>query len=277
MMDDRDLYRRIERMEALLDEVEGRSNSELRDQVHEIVQALLELHGVGLERILERVRAMGEPGRSLIDLLARDPVVGSLLLLHGLHPWDLETRVRQALDGVRPYLRSHQGDVSLLGLEDGVVRLRMEGSCQGCPSSAMTLRLAIEDSIYEAAPDVTAIETVDRLVQLGQGGRARGARWEELEAIGEAPLQLREVGGERILLCRCNSALYAYENRCPVCRGGLEDARLTATALACRRCGHRYDVVHAGRGLDDPTLHLEPLPLLVENGRAKIALPEGTP
>ena len=83
---------------------------------------------------------------------------GCILLLHGLHPLDLETRVRQALDKVRPLLRSHGGNVELLGLAGGVARLRMLGSCDGCPSSAMTLKTAIEEAIYEKAPDVTAIE-----------------------------------------------------------------------------------------------------------------------
>ena len=84
--------------------------------------------------------------------------MASLLLLHGLHPLDLEARVRQALEQVRPYLRTHGGDVELLGVDDGVVRLRMQGSCHGCPSSAVTLKHTIEEAIYDAAPDVAAIE-----------------------------------------------------------------------------------------------------------------------
>jgi Fe-S cluster biogenesis protein NfuA len=79
-------------------------------------------------------------------------------LLYGLHPLHLETRVSQALDQVRPYLHRHKGDVVLMGVIDGVVHLRMQGSCHGCPSSAMTLKNAIEEAIYAAAPDVAAIE-----------------------------------------------------------------------------------------------------------------------
>src|SRR5262245_44423069 len=98
-------------------------------------------------------------GAAIVDSFAHDDVVGGLLLLHGLHPLDLKTRVSQALDKVRPYLRSHGGNVELLRIDpDGVVRLRMQGSCHGCPSSAMTLKLAIEEAIYEQAPDVMAIE-----------------------------------------------------------------------------------------------------------------------
>jgi Fe-S cluster biogenesis protein NfuA len=84
--------------------------------------------------------------------------VAHLLLLHDLHPISLETRVAGALDGVRPYLRSHGGNVQLLGVDAGVVRLRLEGSCNGCPSSAVTLKLAIEEALQKAAPDLLGIE-----------------------------------------------------------------------------------------------------------------------
>src|SRR5262249_27957987 len=128
---------------------------EARARTREIVQALLDLHGAGLERILEHVASAGDPGLGVIDALGRDDVVGGLLLLYGLHPVDLETRVRQGLDAVRPYLRSHGGSVELLGVTEGVVRLRLLGGCDSCPSSARTLEAAIEDAIYVRAPDVT--------------------------------------------------------------------------------------------------------------------------
>ena len=79
-------------------------------------------------------------------------------MLYGLHPLDLETRVLQALAQVRPYLRSHGGNVELIGVRDGVVHLRLVGSCHGCPSSAITMRQTIEKAILGKAPDVIAIE-----------------------------------------------------------------------------------------------------------------------
>jgi len=71
---------------------------------------------------------------------------------------DVETRVARALEEVRPYLQSHGGNVELLGIDGGVARLRLQGSCQGCPSSIMTLKLAIEEAIRKAAPDLEGIE-----------------------------------------------------------------------------------------------------------------------
>jgi Fe-S cluster biogenesis protein NfuA len=150
--------RRIQHLETLIHNLEQLPDPAARDQARELVQTLLDFHGTALGRLLERVADMGEPGRALIASLANDDIVSSLLLLYGLHPLDLETRVEQALEQVRPLLRSHHGDVALLGVIDGVVRLRMQGSCHGCPSSALTLKNAIEQAIYAAAPDVTVIE-----------------------------------------------------------------------------------------------------------------------
>ena len=87
-----------------------------------------------------------------------DELVASLLVLHGLHPKDTEARVVEALDQVRPFLGSRQRGRAARGQPEGVVRLRLEGSCDGCPSSTMTVKLAIERAIEEAAPEVTAVE-----------------------------------------------------------------------------------------------------------------------
>jgi Fe-S cluster biogenesis protein NfuA len=81
--------------------------------------------------------------------------------------------VRQALDDVRPYLGSHGGDVELLGIDDGVARLRLGGTCNGCPSSTVTLRSAIEEAVMRAAPELERIhaegvaEPQSALVQIG--------------------------------------------------------------------------------------------------------------
>ena len=122
---------------------------------------MLELYGEGLERIVARARG-GRP--RCATALARDGVVASLLLIHGLYPVPLEERVEAALVSVRPYMESHGGDVELVGLEDGVAHLRLRGSCNGCPSSASTLELAIREALEEAAPDLDGIE-VEGLVR----------------------------------------------------------------------------------------------------------------
>lgn len=152
------MQQQIQQIEQLLLKVETMADPDARASVVELVQSLMELHGACLESMLEKIAGTGKVGEAIIDDFARDDLISGLLLLYGLHPVPLETRVMGALEKVRPYLQSHGGNVEMLGIDDGVVRLRLQGSCQTCPSSIVTLKLAIEEAIYEAAPDVTAIE-----------------------------------------------------------------------------------------------------------------------
>ncbi|HYY56429.1 MAG TPA: NifU family protein [Pyrinomonadaceae bacterium] len=289
---DKEFQQRVQRVEELIREIELVADPDTRAKAVELVQLLMDFHGAGLERLMEVVAEAGEPGHSIIDDFARDGLVSSLLLLYGLHPLELETRVVQALDKVRPYLGSHGGDVELIRIDEGVVHLRMQGSCNGCPSSAMTLKLAIEEGIYEAAPDVTAIEVEgvveppvpSGLVQLGKPkGRdearepANGnGKWEGvsgLESLRQNSVRAMEVLGRSVLFCRLEETFYAYGNLCPGCGQTLHEARLESGTLICPACGRGYDCLRAGRGVDHPELHLEPFPLLMEQGRAKVAVP----
>ena len=142
-----------DRIEQLLGQIRAAADPATADTAEEVVRLVVELYGAGLERAVELA------GPEALERLVEDELVASLLVLHGLHPKDTETRVVEALDKVRPYLGSHAGGVELLGVDpQGVVRLRLEGSCDGCPSSTMTVKLAIERAIEEAAPEVTAVE-----------------------------------------------------------------------------------------------------------------------
>ncbi len=161
-----EFQQRIGKIESLIGDIENIADDTARENVRELVQALLDLHGVGLERMMDIVFESGQAGPEIIDQFGRDELTGSLLLLHNLHPLDLEGRVLQALDKVRPFLGSHGGNCELLGVSnDGIVRLRLEGSCKSCPSSQITLKHTIEEAIYAASPDVTAIE-VEGVVEL---------------------------------------------------------------------------------------------------------------
>ncbi|MGH9839787.1 MAG: NifU family protein [Blastocatellia bacterium] len=291
--DKKDVQQRLQKIEELVRTIESAADPRVRASAVELMQSLMDLHGAGIERMMEIVFESGAPGGEMIDRFAEDDLTASLLLLYSLHPLGLETRVMQALDKVRPYLRSHGGNVELLDVNDGVVRLRLEGSCHGCASSAMTLKLAIEEAVYEAAPDVTAMEVEgvvaqpappSGLVQLQKPPGKNGASpavngnggWEDVSGLGALAaggVQAIEVSGRALLFCRLDETLYAYGDVCPGCGQTMQTARLEATALVCPSCKLRYDVMRAGRGLDQPSLHLEPFPLLVEQGRAKVALP----
>jgi Fe-S cluster biogenesis protein NfuA len=158
MSEQDEVQRRIASIEGLVREAERVSDPASRSLCRQLVQSLMDLHGAGLGRMLEIVHQTGEPGQQIIDEMGSDPLVRSLLLLYGLHPLDMETRVLQALEKVRPYLRSHGSEVELIGLTDaGVLTLRFEGSSHSCPSSAATLQSTVEQAVYDAVPDVASI------------------------------------------------------------------------------------------------------------------------
>lgn len=158
-MDDREARDRVARIEYLLGRIESLADPAARTTATETVRLLLELYGEGLRRIVTHVGSAGGPtSETVLGTLVADELVSHLLLLHGLHPVDIETRVATALDEVRPYLESHGGSVTLLRVEDGVAHLRLQGSCNGCPSSSVTLRLAIEEAVRAAAPELDGIE-----------------------------------------------------------------------------------------------------------------------
>jgi Fe-S cluster biogenesis protein NfuA len=152
------LQARIRKIDVLAQNVNAAPDAPTRSSALELVQTIMEFHGQAIDRMMEIIADAGEAGWAIIDSFTRDELVANVLLLHGLHPDDLDTRVRGALETVRPYLNSHGGNVELVEIADGVVRLRLVGSCEACPSSAVTLKTAIEKAVLEAAPDVASIE-----------------------------------------------------------------------------------------------------------------------
>ncbi len=158
MSQSRDVRQVGDRIEAVLGEMRATADPRLIGQAEELVRLLMEFYGAGLERAIEVVWADGED-QAALDRMVGDELVASLMLLHGLHPLSVEDRIQGALDKVRPYLGSHAGGVEYLGLDDeGVVHLKLQGSCEGCPSSTLTVKLAIERAILEAAPEVIRVE-----------------------------------------------------------------------------------------------------------------------
>src|SRR4051795_2014389 len=114
LLDDQEVRQRVSRIETLLEEIETLKDPKARSRAAEMVQVLLELYGEGLGRMMEVV-AQGEESERIFEAFIGDELVSHLLLLHGLHPLDVESRVVRALEEVRPYLRSHGGNVELLG------------------------------------------------------------------------------------------------------------------------------------------------------------------
>jgi Fe-S cluster biogenesis protein NfuA/nitrite reductase/ring-hydroxylating ferredoxin subunit len=286
-----------DRIQTLLDASMG-SGTVVRERTEQLAGELTDLYGAALERMVS-IAAQSAP--ELVVQFASDELVASLMLVHGLHPHGVERRIEDALEGVRPYLGSHGGDVTLLEVVDDVVRLQFAGSCKSCPSSAVTLEFAVEDAVRAAAPEINSIEVVaaevhstasaplisaDSLMSRIREKDTASAAWYPVPDIGE--LGSGEVGGflvagVPILACRVGDDLFAYHDRCGRCGESMAGAQLHrpmgapigAAVLRCPRCHAHFDAVHAGAGLDDTdetTTHLEPIPLLLRDGVLSVAV-----
>jgi Fe-S cluster biogenesis protein NfuA/nitrite reductase/ring-hydroxylating ferredoxin subunit len=290
-----------DRIQTLLDATAA-GGVAARERAEQLVREVVELYGAGLSRILAAVGDQADP--ALLDRLVGDDLVASLLLVHGLHPHDVRRRVSDALDRVRPYLGSHGGDVHLLDIVGDTVQLQFAGSCKSCPSSAVTLELAVEDAIRAAAPEISSIEVVtpeagvakpatvipaeSLLAQVHSRAPSNGggSAWHQVPDLADlAPGEVGgfSVAGVVVLACRVGDQLYAYRDHCPACDGSLAGAALHRRAgssdpvLRCPRCHAHFDVVHAGAGLDDldnrAERHLDPIPLLLRDGVLSLAVP----
>jgi Fe-S cluster biogenesis protein NfuA len=194
-------------------------------------------------------------------------------------------------------MESHGGNVELLGLENGVARIHLRGSCSDCSASSVTLELAIKQALEEAAPDLAGLEVEGMAAQSTVGpslpivtGSAPPSgmelpvitsappappSWFDVESVGtleDGGLAAVGVAGRELLVANVDGTLLAYHDACASCGSPLHDGTLTGGALACASCGRSFFLPRAGRSLDDEQLQLVPVPLLREQGRVKVAM-----
>jgi len=286
-----------DRIQILLDASAG-SGTVVRERTEQLAAELTDLYGAALERM---IAITAESAPKLVDQFAKDELIASLMLVHGLHPHGVERRIEDALDSVRPYLGSHGGDVALIEVverqEGPVVRLQFAGSCKSCPSSAVTLEFAVEDAVRAAAPEIASIEVVAAQPESMSGlisvdslmsrvHTTDGAAWHplpDLEDLGPGEVGGFLVAGVPILACRIGDDLLAYHDRCGRCQESMAGAVLHRpmgapigqAVLRCPRCHAHFDVVHAGTAVDETgvsTSHLDPIPLLRRSGVLSVAV-----
>jgi Fe-S cluster biogenesis protein NfuA/nitrite reductase/ring-hydroxylating ferredoxin subunit len=281
--DGEELIARVQTLSARLESIE---DDVARDTAHELLAALLELYGAGLERVMVALAAPGADVDAVRDSLVEDDVVGSLLLIHGLYPVSLDDRVQEALDSVRPYMESHGGDVELVGIEDGVAHLRLRGSCDGCPSSASTMELAVKEALEANAPDLAGIEVEGVIAPTQVAARVNGARlpvvdvaqapsWVPVPAVESLPIgatRVTDVAGARVLFANVGGTLLAYRDGCAACGTPLHDGALEDGVLTCRACGSGFALTLAGRAVGSGGRALVPLPLLRQEDAVRVAV-----
>jgi len=184
-----ELLDRVQSLSAAVDEL---PDAQARELAQELVAAVIAMYGDGLRRIMEAISASRDAGATILDQLTQDGAVASLLLIHDLYPISLEERVIEALDAVRPYMESHGGNVELIGIEDGVAKLELQGSCNGCAASQATLELAIKQALDEHCPDLMGLE-VRGVPAPGEPGRRPPALSPVLDADPSCGFELPVV------------------------------------------------------------------------------------
>src|ERR1700733_5672987 len=286
----------VERVQDLQAHLEAAGESAPRELAEELVSSVVQMYGAGLERILAALFEAGPEGERIAASLSDDPLVATLLLIHDLHPVPLEQRVQSALDSVRPYMESHGGNVELLSLGPGTARIHLQGSCSDCSASSVTLELAIKQALEDAAPDLEGLEVEGVTARTAGGpglpmatgtgptgmelpvvmsGPAPAPLWFDVESIAslaDGSLAAVSVAGSDLVVANVDGSLLAYRDRCASCGARLHDGMLMAGALSCPECARSFFLPRAGRSMDDEQLQLEPVPLLREDGRVKVAL-----
>jgi Fe-S cluster biogenesis protein NfuA/nitrite reductase/ring-hydroxylating ferredoxin subunit len=295
--------RLLERVQQLTDQVDALSDARARMLAQELVAAVIAMYGDGLQRIVEVIADSREAGASILDQLSQDGAVASLLLIHDLYPVSLQERVIEALDTVRPYMESHGGNVELIAIDDGVAKLVLQGSCNGCAASRATLELAIKQALDEHAPDLAGLEVqgvtdeapaagialpmatqdahpsfelgvVHSGPELPMSAHDRVARWVSVQQSSEplpGSLRALDVDGAALVIANVDGTLLAYVDECASCGEPLGDGALEGGMLGCSHCGCEFDLPRAGRAAGNEPLQLRPVPLL-ESGGLRVAV-----
>lgn len=272
-----DLAKRVDDAMAALDDLDPAA----RAAAEELQGAIEAVHRAGLVTIVRRLRE-DESTRPVLFELVDDPVVHLLLSLHGIVRPDPVTHANQVLESVRPQLHSHGGDVSLVRIEDGTAFVRLEGACNGCSMSSVTLRNLVEDALVEGVPAVTAVEVVANeptptlipveSLRIGRDPAAEG--WARVGPAAEVPVDEVSVAtltnsgrSVEVIIVNIGQRLAAYRNECAHEALPLNEAVLDVSngTLTCPWHGFCFDA-SSGECLSAPGAQLEQLPLRVDDG-----------
>ena len=263
-----------------LERMEGIEDEQIREEVFSLLEGIDVLHRQALGRLLEHVTNLG--GSELVERVSQDPLVRTLLEMYDLPEEDERTQVERALETVYPYFKSHGGKLELLGVKEGRVRVRLSGSCEGCPGTATTLKRVVEEALQEGFPgfrELVAEEPPsphppEKPIQLGRKPKRR-PRWVSvghLEDLEPGEIRALRPEGTSLILVRLDGEVYAYRNGCPP--GSvltLHLGQLEGSTLVCPWHGCRYDV-RTGNREDGAEGKLQMLPVAVRDGEIKIAV-----
>jgi Fe-S cluster biogenesis protein NfuA/nitrite reductase/ring-hydroxylating ferredoxin subunit len=254
-----------------------------RAVAEEMKDAIEAIHRAGLITIVRRLRA-DDATRSALFELVDDPVVHLLLSLHEIVRPDPTTHANRVLQSVRPQLQGHGGDVALVRVEDGTAYVRLQGACNGCSMSSVTLRNLVETALVEGVPSITAVHVLanepeptliptDSLFPARhrvEEGWAKAGPVTDVPDGGIATFELTTGSGRdvSVIVVKLDQRLTAYVNECAHEALPLDNAVVDMDngTLTCPWHGFCYDAT-SGECLTAPAAQLEQLPLRTDNGQ----------
>jgi Fe-S cluster biogenesis protein NfuA/nitrite reductase/ring-hydroxylating ferredoxin subunit len=239
------------------------------------------LNGEALRRLVGALKSDAAALAAMKRAVA-DEVVYAVLRRHDIVKPSLNERVENALDGVRPMLASHGGDVELIKVAPPAIEVRFTGACDGCPASALTFHAGVKKAVQDSCPEITEIRQVKGLGGGGEGGVrfispfALGAKgnWLFAGALSDIPeggIRVTELGGEKLLLSRQGAIVACFQNACAHMGLTLDDGEIAEGILTCPHHDFQYDLA-TGECLTAPEVQLQSHAVRVVGRRVEVRL-----
>lgn len=263
-----------ERVDKALKNIESLEDENAKMHALGLKTAIEDFHKFALTKIIQKLKS--DPnGKELLFELVDEPSVYALLQLHGIIKQNLDGKITQVLDLVRPYMQSHGGDVEFVRYENSTAYVKLHGSCNGCSQSAVTLRDGVEEALKHNIPEIQNVEVVadepsPALIQIESLKSSKTKGWIETLTVEEVPSGTKKCfknEKENILIINIENRLSAFRNECPHQGLPLDGGMLEADErmLTCPWHGFKFDA-SSGECLTAPAAQLESFPLRVENG-----------
>lgn len=248
---------------------------EARAAAEQLQRAIEAFHKPALTTIVRTLRDDAR-GKELLFALVDEPEVRAVLALQGIIRADPATRANQALATVRPYLQSHGGDVELVRIEDGAAKVRLQGSCNGCSMSAVTLRETVEEALVDQVEEIDRVEVLEdeptpAFIPLESVGVRRSAEtgWVEGPEVGDVPvggMTRFDVGEASFVATNIDQRIAVFRNACIHQGLSLDGGLVSEGVLTCPWHGFTFDA-SSGECISAPGAQLEQIPTRVEDGR----------
>jgi Fe-S cluster biogenesis protein NfuA/nitrite reductase/ring-hydroxylating ferredoxin subunit len=243
--------------------------------------AIEELNGEALRRLIRALKTDPAALAAMKNAIA-DEVVYAVLRRHDIVKASLNERVEAALEGVRPMLATHGGDVELVKVKPPSVEVRFIGACDGCPASALTFHAGVKKAVQDACPEITDIIQVKGLGGSEESGvrfvspfalsdKGNWAAAGLLSDIPEGSVRSTIIGGEKVLLSRNGATVTCFQNACahlgfPIHGGEIENGIIT-----CPHHGFQYDL-SSGECLTAPEVQLQSHAVRVIGPRVEVRI-----